>query len=128
MPERRTFRLISQEVRQRAIDHIWTVPDGFTCVVQEPTRNLEMNSKFHATCSELEKLKVEWFGKPRTASEWKVLLVSGHAIATRDEYPELVKGLEGETINIRESTANMSKSRGSSLISYAEAFLEDHRP
>lgn len=126
--DRRTFRLISNEVRQRAIDHIWTVPDGFVCIVQEPTRNLEMNAKFHAICTELEKLKVEWFGKPRKSAEWKVLLVSGHAITTREEYPELVKGLEGETINLRESTADMSKSRGSSLISYSEAFLENNRP
>jgi NinB protein len=126
--DKRTFRLINDQVRQRAIDHLWEAPDGYICIVQEPTRNLQMNAKFHAICHELEKLKIEWFGKPRKSAEWKVLLVSGHAIATRDEYPELIQGLEGETINIRESTAEMGKSRGSSLISYSEAFLENHRP
>jgi hypothetical protein len=65
---------------------------------------------------------MEWAGKPRDASAWKVLLVSGHAIATK-ETAEIVPGLEGEFVNIRESTALMSKSRGSSLIDYSEAFL-----
>lgn len=31
--------------------------------------------------------------------------------------------LEGEFVNIRESTALMSKRRGSSLIEYSEAFI-----
>jgi hypothetical protein len=120
--------LISNEVRQRAIDHIWGSPDGYVVVVQEETRNLAMNAKFHSLCAELERLKVEWFGKPRDLAAWKVLLVSGHAVATRQEMPDVVPGLEGEMVNIRESTATMSKSRGSSLIEYATAFLENHRP
>lgn len=125
---RRTFRLVNDRVRERAIDHLWTVPDGYVVVVQEETRNLEMNAKFHAICGELEKLKVHWFGKPRDTAAWKVLLVSGHAVATRQEMPDVVPGLEGEMVNIRESTATMSKSRASSLIEYATAFLENHRP
>lgn len=125
--EKRTFRLMNEQVRQRAADHIFTVPDGFTVTVSEPLRNGDQNAKFHAICSELEKLKVQWFGRPRDAAAWKVLLVSGHAVATK-EGADIVPGLEGEMVNIRESTALMSKSRGSSLIEYATAFLETNRP
>ncbi len=84
-------------------------------------RSLDQNAKFHAICSDLSKSKIEWAGKRRTAAQWKVLLVSGHAVATK-ETAEVVPGLEGEFINIRESTALMSVSRGSSLIEYALAF------
>ena len=60
-------------------------------------------------------------GKRRTSAQWKVLLVSGHAVATK-EGAEVVAGIEGEFINIRESTALMSKKRSSSLVEYAIAF------
>ena len=89
--------------------------------ISEPTRNLEQNAKFHARCTDLEKAGIEWLGKPRTAKQWKVLLVSGHAVATK-EGAEVIPGLEGEFVNIRESTALMSKKRSSSLIEYTEAF------
>jgi hypothetical protein len=48
-------------------------------------------------------------------------MVSGHAVATKEE-AEIVPGLEGEFINIRESTALMSIKRGSSLIEYTLAW------
>lgn len=50
-----------------------------------------------------------------------MLLVSGHAIATK-EGAEVVAGIEGEIVPIRESTARMSVGRASSLIEYALAF------
>jgi hypothetical protein len=49
------------------------------------------------------------------------LLVSGHATATK-EGSEILPGLEGEFVNIRESTALMSKKRGASLIEYTLAY------
>lgn len=66
---------------------------------------------------------VEWNGKPRSEAEWKVLLISAHAYATGLEF-EISIGLEGELIEVRESSAKMSKARSSSLIEYAIAFLE----
>lgn len=89
--------------------------------VYEPMRNLDQNAKFHAICNDVAVSGVEWMGKPRSAHEWKVLFISGHAIATNQK-PEMVPGLEGEFINIRESSARMSKQRAASLISYVEAW------
>jgi len=126
MADKRTFRLVHTQARERAVRCVWEAPDGYTVTVQEPLRNLEMNAKFHAICSELAKAGIPWAGKPRDAAAWKVLLVSGHSVATKEE-SYIVPGLEGEFVNIRESTALMSKSRGSSLIEYAQAFLETHR-
>ena len=65
--------------------------------------------------------QAEWLGKKRTAQEWKVLFVSGHSVATK-QCAELVPGLENEFVNIRESTARMSKARVNSLIEYVYAF------
>ena len=42
------------------------------------------------------------------------------------EGAEIVPGIEGEFVNIRESTAAMSKGRGASLIEYALAFAANN--
>jgi NinB protein len=85
------------------------------------TRTLEQNAKFHSICEDIAKAGFVWHGKKRNAEQVKVLLVSGHAIAT-GEGAEVVAGLEGEFINLRESTALMSVKRSSSLIEYATAW------
>ena len=38
----------------------------------------------------------------------------------------MVPGIEGEFVNLRESTASMTKARSSSLIEYAMAFCAMH--
>lgn len=113
------YVLVHAEARSRAIKAVAEAPAGHVVVVKKPTRSLEQNAKFHAICADLA--GCEWAGKPRDAAAWKVLLVSGHAMATK-EGAEMVPGIEGEFVNIRESTAAMSKSRGASLIEYAQAF------
>lgn len=100
-------------------------PLEVTVGVYVPKRNLPQNRKFHAICTDVSKSMIEWMGKPRTAAQWKLLFVSGHAIAT-DTKPELIAGLEGELINIRELTSKMSKKRAASLISYVEAWCANH--
>lgn len=119
------FVLAHSEARQRAAMFASLAPEGTVVVFSEPTRTGDQNAKFHAICSDLARSAVEWAGKRRDASQWKVLLVSGHAKAT-NEGAEMVPGLEGEFVNLRESTALMSKQRGSSLIEYALAFCAMH--
>ena len=87
------------------------------------TRNSEQNARFHAMCGDFARSGVEWFGKRRSLDEWKVLLVSAHAVATKKP-GEVVPGLEGELVAIRESTARMSKQRIGSLIDYAQAMAD----
>lgn len=116
------FRLVHKEARRRALSAAQAAPDGYVVRISQPTRSLDQNAKFHAICGDLEKLKAEWAGRARTEQEWKVLLVSGHAVATKQS-AEVVIGLEGELVSIRESTASMTKPRSSSLIEYSQAFL-----
>lgn len=93
----------------------------FELVVRPETRTAEQNAKFHALCEDIARSGLEWCGKQRAPAEWKVLLVSAHATATKEE-SEVVTGLEGELVNLRESTAQMSKRRCSSLIEYTLSF------
>ncbi len=121
MSERRCFILAHPEARRRAMACVADAPEGFRVEVREPKRTDGQNERFHAICGDIAKSGLMWAGKPRTAVQWKGLLVSGHAVATGDG-AEMVPGLEGEFVNLRESTALMSVKRGSSLIEYATAF------
>lgn len=94
---------------------------GMVMTLREPTRTTGQNERFHAIVGDIAKSGLTWGGKKRDAAAWKVLLVSGHATATK-EGSDMVPGLEGEFVNLRESTALMSVKRGSSLIEYATAF------
>lgn len=117
------FILINDRVRQNAHRAIDEAPEGHVVTVAEPKRSGEQNAMFHAICSDIEKSGHKFLGKPRSAAVWKVLLISGHAAAT-DEGSEVVPGLEGEFVNIRESSALMSVRRAASLITYTLAYCD----
>lgn len=121
MSERKVYRLVHAQARMGAQHFAAHAPEGWVATFTEPKRTDGQNERFHAICGDIAKSGLQWAGKKRTAVEWKVLLVSGHATATK-EGSEMVPGLEGEFINLRESTALMSIKRGSSLIEYATAF------
>lgn len=123
--ERQRYILINDFVRHNAVTAIMRAEPGSAVTVGPATRSLDQNAKFHAICTDLAKSHLEWAGKRRSADEWKVLLVSGHTKATEGEI-EFVPGLEGEFVNVRESTARMSVSRAASLITYALAFCDMH--
>jgi hypothetical protein len=121
----RHFVFSHAQARQRACDYAeHEAPEGCEVIFQKPRRNSEQNAKFHALCRDLAKSDRQWAGKRRSLEEWKVLLISGHSVATK-QGAEMVLGLEGEFLNIRESTARMSKARMSSLIEYAQAFVAE---
>lgn len=127
MSDRRIYRFRkgNETARRLAAARCMEAPDEFVCIIDAPKRSGEQNAKFHAICSDIAQSGLNWAGKPRTSAQWKVLLVSGHAIATK-EGAEIVPGLESEFVNLRESTALMSKNRGASLIEYSLAFCVDN--
>ena len=118
---KRVFHLVHPTARHNAIAAVRSAPDGYGVIVQERVRSLDQNAKLHALCTDIAASGLTWCGKKRDASEWKVLLVSGHSVAT-NYTPEVVPGIEGEMVNIRESTATMSRARAASLIEYIQAF------
>lgn len=125
MTDKRRLILINDNVRRNAIQAVIEAAPGSVVTVGPASRSKDQNAKLHAICSDLAKSDMEWFGRRRDADEWKVLLVSGHTKATKGEV-DVVPGLEGELVNVRESTARMSVSRAASLITYALAFCDTH--
>lgn len=93
---------------------------GMVVSIGQPTRSSEQNAMLHPLLTDIANQK-EWMGKKRTMLQWKVIMVSAHSIAT-GEPAEMVIGLEGEVVNLRESTAAMSKKRFSSLMEYVLAW------
>jgi hypothetical protein len=116
-----TYVLLDEPRKRRACNAIMQAQAGSVCKIGDPKRSLNQNAKFHAICTDIAKSGFEWAGKQRTADECKALLVSAHAVAS-GEPGEVVLGLEGEFVSIREKTSSMIKKRGSSLIAYIEAF------
>jgi NinB protein len=115
------FTLHSPVARDYAAEYVRQSSLGYRVEVREPKRTDGQNDRFHAICSDIARSGFQWFGKKRTPQEWKVLLISGHAVVTK-EGAEIIPGLEGELVSIRESTALMSVKRGASLIDYATSF------
>lgn len=111
--------------RERALNAVREAPDGMVVTIAEQRRNLDQNAMFHAICTDVAKSGAKWAGKARSANEWKVLFVSGHSIAT-GKGADMVPGLENEFVNLRESTAMMSKARASSLIEYVIAWCAEN--
>lgn len=124
MESKRQFFLRSNQVRLNCIEFIKELPTDdkrpLVVKIQPMTRSLEQNSKLHALLSDISK-QCEFNGQKRDIDTWKMIMVSAHKIATGGK-AEMVIGLEGEVINLRESTAQMGVQRLASLIEYITAW------
>ncbi|EGT77643.1 putative recombination protein NinB [Haemophilus haemolyticus M21127] len=120
MTDKQVFYLRNEQVRSNCQAFIQGLPTDdkkpLVVKIQPITRSLEQNSKLHALLSDISK-QCEFNGKKRDIDTWKMIMVSAHKIATGGQ-AEMVIGLEGEVINLRESTAQMSVKRLASLIEY----------
>ncbi|HHF7319805.1 recombination protein NinB [Haemophilus influenzae] len=118
--DKQPFFLRNEQVRSNCQAFIQGLPTDdkkpLVVKIQPITRSLEQNSKLHALLSDISK-QCEFNGKKRDIDTWKIIMVSAHKIATGGQ-AEMVIGLEGEVINLRESTAQMSVKRLASLIEY----------
>lgn len=120
-PFQNTFRLINEDVRTMALKSVVRAPDGYVVTVKPPGRSLDQNAAFHSLVADIAKAKPEWAGMKMDADDWKALLIVSHAKATGEaqETIRLVPSLEGHgMVQLRESSARMTKARASSLIEY----------
>lgn len=123
----KTFRLVNLNVKRNCLAFLSNLPvDESTPLIvdiRQQRRGEDSSAKFHAICHDVAE-QSDWIGKKLKPEQWKVLFVSGHKVAT-GEQAEIVPGMEGEWVNIRESTAKMSQGRMSSLIEYTLAWCAD---
>ena len=128
MTEAMTFKLVHATARSSAVDAIMRAPIGYVAVVRPPNRSHDQNAMLHALLTAIAKNGTEWAGRTWDVDAWKAIMVSAHSQATRGESlePPLIRGIEGELVPIRESTAGMSVARLNSLISYIEAWCAGH--
>ncbi|HHF6958635.1 TPA: recombination protein NinB [Haemophilus influenzae] len=124
MSQYKPFFLRDQRIKNNCLDLIKELPiddkKPLVVKIQPITRSLEQNSKLHALLSDISK-QCEFNGKKRDIDTWKMIMVSAHKIATGGQ-AEMVIGLEGEVINLRESTAQMGVKRLASLIEYIQSW------
>ena len=120
MTGKRILKLTGELARRAAKRNIDEAEDGQYAIVQDATRSLEQNALLHPLLTEISKQAL-WMGKKRPMLQWKVIMVSAHAIATGAP-AEMVIGIEGEVVNLRESTTAMSVKRFNSLIEYVLAW------
>lgn len=117
---KKIYRLVHPQARALAQESIRTAPDGHIVTIAEPTRTLDQNALLHDIIGPVSK-QCDYLGKKRSIDFWRGLFVSGWEIASGRK-PEIVPGLEGEFINIRRSTTQMSKRDFSSLCEYVYAW------
>ncbi|MGY6772388.1 recombination protein NinB [Gallibacterium sp. ZY190522] len=126
METKQRFFLRNRRIQANAIGviHSLTLDEQNPVVVEiKPlTRTLAQNAKLHAMLGDIAK-QCEFQGKKRDIETWKMIMVSAHKIATGGQ-AEMAIGLEGEVLNLRESTAQMGVKRLASLIDYVEAWGE----
>ena len=116
------FRLSTPTARRNALQAVSEAPEGYWVTLKEEGRNLEQNARLHAMLADIVKAKTIWDGETHDIEFWKGLVVSGWAIATKAE-GQVVRGIEGEIVLIRRSTASMTKKELTSLLDYLEAFM-----
>lgn len=124
METKQKYFLRSEQVKNNAITFIQQLPTDdkkpLVVEVKPITRKLEQNAKFHAMCGDIAN-QVQFNGEWLPLEAWKVILISAHAQATQ-EGSRVITGLEGELVNIRESTAQMGVKRMASLIEYVTSW------
>ena len=121
-PDRRRY-ILTEANRVAVLREVAAAQLGYVVTIAPPGRSLDQSAKFHALCADIAKAKPEWNGMRMDSEDWKQLLVLSHAVATRGGGVRLLPDLEGTgLVQLRESTARMSKERASSLIEYATAW------
>lgn len=123
MTDKQTFILRDERIVGNALRAVREAPADYVVTIAPKTRSVDQNAKFHAICHDLAHSSLKFAGKRRVLEEWKAIFISGHAVATGSS-GEVIPGIEGEFVAIRESSAKMGVARAASLIEYTLAFCD----
>ena len=125
MTDKRIFRLVHNQARAGAIQAIRDAPDGYMCVIQQPTRTLDQNAYqwpylegFSNTLQwpvngRMEKLKPE---------EWKDILTAAFEL---DVNPRIAAGLDGGMVMLGRKTREFGKKKFAEWMEFLMATAAD---
>tara|TARA_R110000787_G_scaffold28921_1_gene78686 strand:- start:1051 stop:1476 length:426 start_codon:yes stop_codon:yes gene_type:complete len=81
---KKTFILSHNLARYGACALIKTVPEGYVCTIQKPSRGLKQNALIHALVSDISK-QCKFSNQKLSSTDWKRLLIDGYARIKADE-------------------------------------------
>ncbi|WP_118181260.1 recombination protein NinB [Paraburkholderia phosphatilytica] len=112
--------ILHDGTREEAAHAFVDAPDGSVFTLAPSTRTIRQNAFLHALFGLIAK-QLKYHGRVFNAIQWKTLLISGHSMATQRGV-DLIPGIEGEFVNVRESSAHMGVARMNSLLEYVLAY------
>ncbi len=121
------IKLNGQYWRRVAADQCMKAPNGHVVQFKPPTRSTAQNARLHAMLAAIEKTGFEWGGRKRDLPELKCLFVSGWMRATHQD-EETIPGFDGEPVQLRKSTAEMTVEQLGELMEYIGMWCADHEP
>jgi len=117
---KRTFVLLNDDIRLRAMEAVNDAPEGYGVSIGEPTRNLEQNSAQWPILEAFSK-QLQWpvngnmvYMEPE---EWKDVLTA----AFRNETARLAMGLDGGVVMLGMRTSKMTKREFSEWLEFLHA-------
>ena len=119
MSEKRTYKLVSDQVRAHCIDEIARAPLGKVVIVQDPTRTLEQNALMWAMLADIS-AQVDWYGQKLTSEEWK------DVFSAAINGQKVVPGLDNNFVVCGQRTSRMTKKEMSDLCELMMAFGVEH--
>lgn len=117
----RRREILTEKNRRWVASLVDTSPVGYVVTISPPTRSNDQNRLFHAIVDDFVRAIPEYEGVPMDAESWKSVLIVSHAIAASGGGGglRLVRDLENQgLVQVRESSARMSRPRATSLIDY----------
>lgn len=109
------FILANDDVRQRAADAVFNVPEGFVVEIKPMNRSLDQNAKLWPMLHDLS-IQVNWHGNKLSEDEWKDVLTA----ALKQQ--KVVPGLDSGFVVLGQRTSKMNKKDFSELLELAYAF------
>ncbi len=121
---KRTFILVHQEARNRAIEAVRNAPDGFAVTVGERNRSLDQNAAqwpiLQAIAAQLE-WPVNGTMTKLSDEEWKDILTAGF----KANDVRLAQGVHGGVVMLGQRTSQMDKKTFSDWLEYLHWFCAE---
>lgn len=120
----RVYRLLDQDIKQRAAQTCLDAPIGYVVKVSEPSRSLDQNSAMwpilEAFSNQLQ-WPVNGVLAKLTPDEWKDILTA----AFRQQGPRIAQGLDGGLVMLGQRTSRFGKAEFSEFLEFLHATAAD---